>query len=174
MSSPTPHKPIETIAKKLISLFVLSKMYSNYKVSVYNKFLFSNPLSNVIRQTITSLYKDFVSITSISNIFGQTSNKVVKSTAMVSLNIAIFVIVMIKLFKEIITRWTNRHNKGGRIDDSLSCDTDLKSNHSSSKMGLFLPVTKTSLNPTQKTQFRNKLMSKAQKLLKQNQGVKKS
>ena len=40
--------------------------------------------------------------------FGMTSKKVVKGTAMVSLNIAIFIIVVIKLLKEVFTRWANR------------------------------------------------------------------
>jgi hypothetical protein len=105
-------KPMETIVKKLISLFVLGKMYSNYKVSVYHKFVYGNPLANIIRDTISSLYKDFISITSrsgvISNLFGAGSNKIVKGKAMVSLNIVIFIIVIIKLLKEVFTKLTNQ------------------------------------------------------------------
>jgi len=111
------HKPMETIVKKLISLFVLGKMYSNYKVSVYHKFVYGNPLANIIRDTISSLYKDFISITSrsgiISNLFGAGSagsNKMVKGKAMVSLNIVIFIIVIIKLLKEVFTKLTKKIN----------------------------------------------------------------
>jgi hypothetical protein len=114
MSMNPSQKPMETIVKKLISLFVLGKMYSNYKVSVYHKFIYGNPLANIIRQTISSLYKDFISISSrsniFSNLFGGGTNKVVKGTAMVSLNIVIFIIVMIKLLKEVITKLTMKIN----------------------------------------------------------------
>ena len=115
MSMNPGQKPMETIVKKLISLFVLGKMYSNYKVSVYHKFIYGNPLANIMRQTISSLYKDFISITSRSNIFSNLfgTNKVVKGTAMVSLNIVIFIIVLIKVLKEIFTKLTK--NKGINI-----------------------------------------------------------
>ena len=103
-------KPMETIVKKLISLFVLGKMYSNYKVSVYHKFVYGNPLANIMRDTISSLYKDFISITQRSNIFQNVfgNNKMVKGTAMVSLNIVIFIIVLIKLLKEVFTKFNNK------------------------------------------------------------------
>ena len=115
MSMNPSHKPMETIVKKLISLFVLGKMYSNYKVSVYHKFVYGNPLANIIKDTISSLYKDFISITSrsniISNLFGAgSSNKMVKGKAMVSLNIVIFIIVVIKLMKEVFTKLTKKIN----------------------------------------------------------------
>ena len=50
------------IVKKLFSLFLLAKVYSNYKVQIYNKVVFGNPLINIFKTVLSSVYTDVAAI----------------------------------------------------------------------------------------------------------------
>ena len=103
------------IVKKLFSLFLLAKVYSNYKVQIYNKVVFGNPLINIFKQVLSSVYTDVAAIIPSMQIFGN-NQKAVKGGALVSLNFIIFILVIYKILKEILIKFKNNNlNKKNEI-----------------------------------------------------------
>lgn len=104
------------LVKKIFSLFLLAKVYNNYRTQIYNKVVFGNPLINIFKQMLSSVYTDVAALiptSTIQSIFNH--QKSVKGGALVSLNFIIFVVVVYKILKEIVLKFRKNENNKNEI-----------------------------------------------------------
>ena len=104
------------LVKKIFSLFLLAKVYNNYRTQIYNKVVFGNPLINIFKQMLSSVYTDVAALiptSTIQSIYNH--QKSVKGGALVSLNFIIFVVVVYKILKEIVLKFRKNENNKNEI-----------------------------------------------------------
>jgi hypothetical protein len=100
---------VRNLMRKVLSLLVLGKIYSNYKAHVYNVLIVGNPLTSIVKQLVASIMVDVKSIGPSFKQLVQQNGKATRGKALVSLNIAIFVVFIVKILRAIFGRKDNNN-----------------------------------------------------------------